>query len=669
MMNNNPILIKPGRDLPRSLAVIGAGTIGPDIAYYLKSEIPHLKLVLLDINPSALEQALARIQAYAKKGLERGKLNEQQANNVKKNIVATTDYEALADCDWILEAATENLVLKRKIFSQVEAIVRSDALITSNTSSLPAHELFSHLQHPERATVTHFFAPAFQNPAVEVIDWEKMDRQLLDYLRWLFCMTGKVPLVTRDVVCFMLDRIFDNWCNEAALLLDAATPAEVDSVAAEFVHAGPFFVLNLAHGNPIIVETNSLQAKVEGAHYQPAAVFDTAGKWDTVKPGASVPVAAASAAVIRDRLLGILFSQSVDILDRDIGQAADLDLGCRLALGFRKGPLELMRELGEAEVTRILQRFAVTKPGMPMPKRPVAEYGRFNRFVLLDDVDGVKVITLRRPEALNALHDEMTDEILALVKRYEDDSATAGFVITGYGAKAFCAGADIGKFPSMLGDHEQAMEYARACSRLLLCLDSCSKPVVVAINGMALGGGLELAMRCHSLLAIDSAWMQFPEITLGIVPGIGAMVIPYRRWPEASTVIHNMLARAQKLSARDAFAAGIVDSLAADHANLMAAALRRVQELGQTRHHINDGPVAIKEMSVVAPTAANGQVLSATILAIMRRAVNQAAQADSLSAALEIGYQAFADSACTAAAKEGITAFSGKRKPDFSTTG
>ena len=79
-----------------------------------------------------------------------------------------------------------------------------------------------------------------------------------------------------------------------------------------------------------------------------------------------------------------------------------------------------------------------------MPEHPVSEYGRFNRFVLLDDVGGIKVITLRRPEALNALHDEMTDEILALLRRYEHDPATTGFVITGYGTRSFCAGADIG---------------------------------------------------------------------------------------------------------------------------------------------------------------------------------------------------------------------------------
>jgi enoyl-CoA hydratase/3-hydroxyacyl-CoA dehydrogenase len=130
-----------------------------------------------------------------------------------------------------------------------------------------------------------------------------------------------------------------------------------------------------------------------------------------------------------------------------------------------------------------------------------------------------------------------------------------------------------------------------------------------------------------------------------------------------------MLARAQKLSAQDALKAGIVDSLAADHHSLMAAALQRVRELAQTGHQIPDGTVEIQGMSLGPPAAANGQVLSAEVLAIMSGAVQRAAQADSLSAALEIGYQAFADSACTAAAKEGITAFAERRKSDFSKTG
>src|SRR5690606_20036141 len=144
---------------------------------------------------------------------------------------------------------------------------------------------------------------------------------------------------------------------------------------------------------------------------------------------------------------------------------------------------------------------------MPMPQKPLADYQKFRRFILVDDVDGVKVITLRRPEALNAIHDEMTDEILAVIREHENDPATVGFIITGYGTRAFSAGADIGRFPSKLGDREGMIEYAKYCSRLLVHMDQCKKPIVAALNGFTLGGGLELVMRCHGIVATTNAWM------------------------------------------------------------------------------------------------------------------------------------------------------------------
>ena len=282
---SNPLLIRPRRSMPQRIGVIGAGTIGPDIGYYLASEVSHCHLVLLDINPDALPKARARIAGYTEKGVKRGKLSVEKAAQVLGNLTTTTSYEDLRGCDWVLEAATENLDLKRRIFAQAEAVLAPDALITSNTSSLPAERLFRDLRHPGRATVTHFFAPAFQNPIVEVIDWPGLEPEALDDLRWFFAATGKVPMVTADQVCFMLDRIFDNWCNESGHLLAQASAAEIDSVAQAFVHAGPFFVLNLANGNPIIIETNTLQAEEEGAHYEPARIFASVDRWKTAPPG------------------------------------------------------------------------------------------------------------------------------------------------------------------------------------------------------------------------------------------------------------------------------------------------------------------------------------------------------------------------------------------------
>jgi enoyl-CoA hydratase/3-hydroxyacyl-CoA dehydrogenase len=663
----NPLLATPARALPRSVAIIGAGTIGPDIGYYLKSALPDLKLFLVDVSQKAVDAALLRFQDYSKKAVTKGKMSEADAAAVTSNLVGTLDYADIAGCDWVIEAATENLNLKRKIFAQIEAVVRPDALITSNTSSLPAAQIFSALKHKERATVTHFFAPAWRNPAVEVIAWEKTDPAVVDYLRWAFCMTGKVPLVTADVACFMLDRIFDNWCNESAMLLDRATAAEIDSVAAEFVHAGPFFVLNLARGNPIITETNTLQAEMEGEHYTPAPIFRSVDTWVTVPPGKRVEVAAETAKAIRERLLGILFSQSVDIVDRKIGESADLDLGCRLALGFKHGPLDLMKNLGEQTSGRALMRLRDERRGMPMPQQSFAAYQGFLRHILVDDLDGVKVITLRRPEAMNALHDEMNDEILSVIRRFENRPEVKGFVITGYGTRAFCAGADIGRFVDMLGDAPASAQYARDCSRLLVHLDQMKKPVVAALNGMALGGGLELAMRCHAIVAVKRAWLQLPEVTLGIVPGIGAMVVPYRRWPHATATFNAMLRQAERLKATRAHELGIVSGLAEDYSSLIAMAAARVGELANKIEPIGDAPVAVS-IEPVEARSSNGQVLSRECIDIMEQAIREAAAAPSFAAALEAGYQAFGQSACTGAAREGITSFKEKRPADFSKT-
>ncbi len=657
MTFDNPLLAKPTLAIPERVAVVGAGTIGPDIGYYLKSSLPDLDLVLVDVVQEQLDDAMEHIEAHVRKGLARKKLTDDQADAVMGNLVTTLDYEAMAEWEWVIEAATEDLEAKREIFLRIENIIGTDALITSNTSSLPAERLFRDLEHPERATVTHFFAPAFRNPIVEVVKWDGVAPEVVDFLRWLFAATDKVPLVTSDEVCFMLDRVFDNWCNEAGYLLDEATASEIDYVAGEYVHAGPFFVLNIANGNPIITETNTLQMREEGEHYRPASVFSSVETWSTISPGDHVDVDPEKAGRIRDRLLGVLFSQSVDILDRNIGSPTDLEQGCELALGFKKGPLRLMTELGDEEVDRVLAVFSDERQGMPMPLRPLVGYQGFLRHLLVDDVDGVKVITLRRPQALNALDDEVNAELLSVLTRYEDDVGVDGFVITGYGSKAFCGGADIGRFPEMLGNVDACVQYARECSRVLVHLDSMSKPVVAALNGMALGGGLELAFRCHGIVAVSDAWLQFPEARLGIAPGIGGMVIPYRRWPATAPVFHDMLRRSTKLPAKEAHRLGIIDVLVADTESLVTSAVSRVRELAGKVAPPREDSVEIPSFRALEPEVLEDEGLSPDVVKIIEAGIQDAAAAPRLSQALEIGYSAFAESARTEAAQRAITAF------------
>ena len=660
----NPLLIKSDKALPDEVAVIGAGTIGPDIGYYLKSAMPTCKLFLLDVIEEPLERAEQRIISYTQKAIDKKKMKPDKAATVRENIVYTTDYSKIKNCKLVIEAATEDIPLKQKIFDMVENIVSEETIITSNTSSIPADRLFLNMKKPERTSVTHFFAPAWRSLPVEVISWEAVSPKVLDYLFWFFAQTGKAPIITDNAICFVLDRIFDNWCNESAYLLDKATASQIDKVAEEFVFAGPFFVLNMANGNPIIIETNTLQME-EGDHYKPAAILESVDRWQTHRPGSPVDINADVKSTVRDRLLGILFSQSFDIIDRGIGTKADLNFGCQVALGFKKGPLDLMRDLGAEEVNRIMQKFEQERPGFPQPKESFDFYQNFYRYILVDDHQGIKIITLRRPQAMNALNDEVTDEILDVLKSYADDSSVKGFVITGYGSAAFSAGADIGKFPSMLGDANASAQYARDCAKVQVFMDQTDKPVVAAVNGMALGGGLEVAIRCHSIVATKNATLQFPEISLGILPGIGGCVVPYRKWPQGANLFHEMICLARPLKAKEAADIGLVSQLADDYPGLIAAAFDEINSLQGKIDRIPSGKFEIPDIKIPDQPQAGKQKLSREAVAIAAKTIRGAANMENFDEALEIGYKGFGEIACTEAAKEGISAFLERRKPDF----
>jgi len=661
---HNPLLIKPRRPLPNEIAIIGAGTIGPDIGYYLKSALPGIKLFLVDVAEKQLRNAEKRLEGYVQKAIDRKKMKQDKAEAVLKNISYTMDYDQIKACDLVIEAATENIPLKQKIFDAVEKIVSKDTIITSNTSSIPADRIFSRMKHPERTTITHFFAPAWRSLPVEVIDWEGASREVVEYLFWFFAQTGKAPIITDNVICFMLDRVFDNWCNEAAYLLKNASASQIDKAAEEFVFAGPFFVLNMANGNPIIIETNTLQME-EGAHYKPAAILASVDRWLTHRPGSQVDIPADLKGAIRDRMLGILFSQTFDIIDRGIGTKEDLNFGCQIALGFKKGPFDVMREMGEGEVARVMKKFQEERPGFPQPKEPFSSYQDFKRFILVDEMEGVKIITLRRPQAMNALSDEVNDEILSVLQQYERDPSVEGFVITGYGNIAFSAGADIGKFPSMLGDRDASIQYTRDCAKVQVFMDRMQKPLVAAVNGLALGGGLEVAIRCHCMVATRNARFQFPEITLGILPGIGGCVVPYRKWPQGASVFHEMICLGRPITAKEASDIGMVRKTADNYSQLIQTAVREVKNLKGKIDTIPEGTVDIGEITIPAEPMAGKQLLSREAVSIAAKTIKEGAAPKDLSEALEICYNGFGDIACTEAAKEGISAFLEKRRPQF----
>ena len=662
--HRNPYLIEPDRPFPDEMAVIGAGHIGPDIAYYLRKGLPDKKLYMVDVAEDQLKKAEERHRYYTEKGMEKKILTPEMVEKILGNIVYTTDYNDIKNCGLVIEAATEDLDLKRKIFNTLEDVMSGDTILTSNTSGIPANGIFGGLKHPERATITHFFAPAWRSLPVEIINWEGASDRLLNYLLWFFANTGKIPMMTANVNSFMLNRIFVNWSSEATFLLERATSIQIDSVAEELVDSGPFFVLNFTGGNRIVYD--SMKSRLsERACYEPSPSLISVDKWKVNQPGTKVIMPEDLKEWIRDRLLGLVFTQCFDIADRVIGTRSDLNLGSIIGLAFKKGVFEIMADLGKEEVKRIIENFDRERPGFPLPKHIIENYTSFPRDILVDDINGVKIISIRRPQVLNSMSIHTCREILSVLKKGEKDPSTKGFILTGYGTRAFCAGADINGILPVIGNYSAAMGLSRRNSKVIEYINTMNKPVVAALNGLAMGGGFELAMGCHSMIADKKAYFQLPEITLGIFPGMGGTVIPYRKWPNAHKKINAMVTQAERLTSEEAHELGILGGVADGYLNLIKAALNEVDRLMGRIPRIPDGTVDMPVFTPPSEPKAGDLPLSKEAMGILANSINGGAAADSFKKAMEISYHYIGEISYIDALKEGVSAFLEKRKPDF----
>jgi len=147
------------------------------------------------------------------------------------------------------------------------------------------------------------------------------------------------------------------------------------------------------------------------------------------------------------------------------------------------------------------------------------------------------------------------------------------------------------------------------------------------------------------------------------------MIVPYRKWPAAADTFHDMLLRAKKLKAEEACDIGMVDELVDDQSQLIPAAISMVKARAGKIKPITNEAVTISSVLSDVKEAFTGQVLSWQVLEILAQAISKAAASSSFTDALQLGYEAFGDSACTDAAKESITAFLERRKLDFRKTG
>jgi 3-hydroxybutyryl-CoA dehydrogenase len=214
----------------KHLGLVGAGTMGAGIAQV--AALSKIDVALYDINAPLLRQALERIKGDFKRGVEKGKLTQEQTTEAFSRIHPRTRLSDLGHAEVIIEAAIEDLRIKKDLFRHLEADTKPSTLLATNTSSLSITAIASATQIPERVIGMHFFNPAHTMKLVEVVQGQKTSPETVQRAIELAKHLGKTPVVVKDTPGFIVNRVARPFYGEALRLLgeNVASVEEIDRI-------------------------------------------------------------------------------------------------------------------------------------------------------------------------------------------------------------------------------------------------------------------------------------------------------------------------------------------------------------------------------------------------------------------------------------------------------
>jgi len=543
----------------QTVGIIGAGTMGSALAQKFARE--NLPVVLMDREDRFLKRGLDLIKTTLSEGAKRGLFSDEAVQAILARISTTTEMTDLEHCDLVIEAVFEDLKVKQDLFRSLSKIVPQAAILASNTSSFSITELSRAVQYPERFVGLHFFYHAAKNRLVEVVAGEKTDPGLIPRIRAFMQRVGKDPITCKDAHGFVVNRFFVPWLNEAVRLLEAgvADPGSIDAVACKTFGCGmgPFALMN-ATGVPIAYHAARTLEGAFSSFYAPAALLksrtEQGENWN-LQPTAGVDKTGAQK--ISERLLGAVLLVCSQLLDEQVCTAGDISRGAGVGLRWSITPITAMETLGRERVRELIQ--SVVEPyRLPIPRSVSLEVWEPD-WVQSEIRGTVGQITLNRPEGLNALNPAVIEQLENQFYRLNEDARVRTILITGRG-KAFVAGADIKFFVDHIqqGTISTIIDFTKKGQALFRRIAESKKRVIALVNGLALGGGLELALAADRIIALDSARMAFPETGIGIYPGLGGTSRPVKRIGVGLTKF--LVLTGQMISAHQAYGMGLIDA-------------------------------------------------------------------------------------------------------------
>jgi enoyl-CoA hydratase/3-hydroxyacyl-CoA dehydrogenase len=657
-------------------AVVGAGTMGGQIAQTIAAS--GTPVVLKDVKDelvqAGLDEARNVTQGQVKGLVEKGRLTEEQAaaqvEEVVGRIHGATTYDAFGDVDFVIEAVPERMEIKQAVFAELDAVTPGHAILASNTSSLSITEIGEATHRPEKVVGFHYFYPASIMPLIEIVEGDDTSPETVGAAVNFAQAIRKQPITCAEVPGFVVNRILNSgiaeiWREQEAKGLSIKRIDEGVG-AANVAPMGPYFLVNLLGLDTVVHVAEHLHESYGDRFYVPEGMqrLVAEGKLGAKTGGDGVytpqgePALAGDAEPDVDELVELLtlktFVEACLVLDEGVATHRDIDVGMMAGAGLdpRRGllppfmkadveGLDVVLERLERATERHGERFAP-----PLVLRRLVAQGRLGQksgqgFYPYAQPDGeqpgetVKLET-RGDVAIawlgNGLMNSIAPQVivdLGAVWEKVEASGVRALVIASSNPLLFSAGADIKAFTAM--DEAGGRELLETAHGLLRRLERSSVVTIAAVNGLAFGGGCELAMACDVRIAAQSALFGQPEVKLGIIPGFGGTQRLPRLVGENKALEMNLVGDA--VGAEEAYVFGLVNRVVLDH-ELLDTALAWARKLA------GQAPLAV------------GAIKDAS------------AKAD-LDEGIEAEKAAFAGVFASEDAREGIGAFLGKRQPTW----
>jgi enoyl-CoA hydratase/3-hydroxyacyl-CoA dehydrogenase len=658
-------------------AVVGGGTMGGEIAQAIAAA--DIKVVVKDIDQKFVDAAVEKARAVTEGQLggqvKKERITQEQADarlaEVMANIIGTTSYEEFGDVDFVIEAVPEKMAIKQAVFAEIDAATPGHAILASNTSALSITEIGEATLREDKVVGFHFFYPASVMPLVEVIVGEETSQETATAAYNFAQAIKKQPIVCGEVPGFVVNKVLMATIGEIwrAQEEQGLSLAAIDKAIAEAKLApmGPFFLTDLLgldtvahvaeHLNESYGESFYVHKGLQGLVAEGKLGAKSGGEGffkdgEQTIPGEAEPDAEELIAMFTSRAL----IEACLLVEEGVSSVRDVDLGMMTGAGldprrgllppFWKADVEGLDKVLET-IERLEERYGerFTPPvtlrrlvaqgrlglasGQGFYPYPQPDAGEQPETVKLETRGEVAIAWLANLP-MNAISPDVIRDLRTVWERVKGTDGVGAMVVASSVPVVFSAGADIKAFTQM----DEAAGKALIDDGHALLREFGTAPVatVAAVNSIAFGGGCELAMACDVRIAAEAAVFGQPEIKLGIIPGFGGTQRLPRLVGENKALEMNLVGDA--MLSEEALERGLVNRLVPDH-ELFETALMWARKLA------GQAPVAV------------GQI-------------KQVSHKGDLDEGIEAEKGGFAAAFFSADAKEGISAFLGKRTPKWS---